>query len=141
MTQIIGNNCVKMPEIGGNMNEKLQDKIFNDFPDLYQEKDLPMTQSCMCWGFECGDGWFDIIYQLSKKISEIDPKCRAQQVKEKFGGLRFYISGGNEKIDELINLAEEESYKTCENCGSKENVSQTDGWIKTLCENCRKEAA
>jgi hypothetical protein len=29
-----------------------------------------MTQTCMCWGFDHGDGWFEIIWQLSLAIEE-----------------------------------------------------------------------
>jgi len=66
------------------------------------------------------------------------------QVKEKFGGLRFYIGPViQDKADEVydaISEAESESFKTCEYCGTKENVTtKGPGWIKTLCNDCRKE--
>jgi len=121
------------------MKKELQDKLVKDFPGLYVQVNLPPNQTCMCWGFEVGSGWFDIIYNLSQKIVELDPRVQAVQVKEKFGGLRFYINGTrSDMVYSLISNAEDESYVTCENCGTKENVSQNEyGWIYTLCDTCR----
>ena len=122
------------------MNKENTKYLLEKYPDLYRQHSLPMTQTCMCWLFECGDGWFKPIDDLSKKITELDPTVEATQVKEKFGGLRFYIDGGSDEVHKLIEEAEEESYKTCEKCGTKENVSQTKtGWVKTLCDKCKEE--
>jgi len=121
------------------MNIENTKKLLADFPDLYKQHKLPITHTCMCWGFETGDGWFDIIYNLSKKISKIAPQCEAAQVKEKFGSLRFYTDNSTDEVEKLIDEAEKESYKTCEFCGSKEDVFQTEGWISTICIKCNKE--
>jgi hypothetical protein len=67
------------------------------------------------------------------------PVINLTQVKEKFGGLRFYYDGGNDYIDGMVRLAEDLSYKTCEYCSSTENVGQTRGWIVTLCKKCFDE--
>jgi hypothetical protein len=47
----------------------------------------------MAWGFCCGDGWYSLISDLSYKIMQVDKNkvVVADQVKEKFGGLRFYF--------------------------------------------------
>ncbi|MBE3137684.1 MAG: hypothetical protein IMZ43_09905 [Thermoplasmata archaeon] len=100
-----------------------------------------MTQTAMCWLFECGDGWVGIIDTLCKLIQEYvrDHKAyqvEAVQVKEKYGGLRFYINGGDAYVDGLITFAERLSYMTCEQCGSTEGVTQTKGWVYTLCRQC-----
>jgi len=122
------------------MNKENTKYLLEKYPDLYRQYHLSMRETCMCWGFECGDGWLTIIDDLSKKITELDPNVQAAQVKEKFGGLRFYIDGGSDEVHKLIEEAEEESYKTCEKCGTKENVSQTKtGWVKTLCDKCKEE--
>ena len=122
------------------MNKENTKYLLEKYPNLYCQHSLPMTQTSMCWLFECSDGWFQIIYDLSKKITELDPDVQACQVKEKFGGLRFYVDSGSDEVYKLIGEAEEESYKTCEKCGTKENVSRTKtGWIITLCDKCRKE--
>lgn len=60
------------------------------------------------------------------------------QIKEKFGGLRFYYGGGNDKVFKLTQKAENKSYKICESCG-KPGKPNSDGWIITLCRGCRKK--
>ncbi|HMI53388.1 MAG TPA: hypothetical protein VK525_17880 [Candidatus Saccharimonadales bacterium] len=52
------------------MNAELTQRLVKRFPVLYQDYRSPMTQTCMCWGFEHGDGWFEIIWQLSLAIEE-----------------------------------------------------------------------
>ena len=94
----------------------------------------------MCWGCECGDGWFNILSNLCQDIVKAGPPehFKFAQVKEKFGGLRVYTFGSTEEISRLIHAAQEESYKTCEKCGSKENVISDwiCGWVRTLCKSC-----
>ncbi len=143
------------------MKNELQLKLYEKYPKLFRQKDLPMTDTLMCWGFECGDGWYWLIDNLCHSIQDycdnsndsirsinkdkglteeqMDTllyQVEAVQVKEKFGGLRFYISGGNDMIYGMIHLAEEMSYRICEKCGSTEDVKQTGGWIKSLCPKC-----
>ena len=119
------------------MKKELQEILYKSFPDLYKQRKLSIMESCMPWGFDCGDGWFDLIYNLSENISLIDPTVEAVQVKEKFGGLRFYINHGSEEVYKLIDAAEEISFTICENCGSSEGVKTTEeGWITTLCDKC-----
>lgn len=88
--------------------------------------------------FPVGKGWRPLVEKLVDDIIKIDPTVEVAQVKEKFGGLRFYIYGGNDKVDTLIDIAEKESYKICENCGTREGVTTEGGWILTLCPKCRK---
>lgn len=123
------------------MNEKNTKKIFKDFPNLYIGKDKSIRESLMPFGFECEDGWFNLIYELSKKITELDPegKVEASQVKEKFGGLRFYINGAPREIHDLINKYEKSSYQTCEICGAKGKLRPDLGWVKTLCDKHYKK--
>lgn len=67
---------------------------------LYCQKDLPMTKTCMCWGWECGEGWHEILRRLSCELEALNllyydkykVRIQADQVKEKFGTLRFYYS-------------------------------------------------
>lgn len=73
------------------------DEMMNSCPMLYADRHLPMTATCMCWGIEAGDGWFEPLNKLSHKLERLnefykkDRVCiRAEQVKEKFGTLRFY---------------------------------------------------
>ncbi len=80
-----------------------------------------------------GDGWLPLVQELIEKLIKAGWDKEIKQVKEKFGGLRFYTGAGNEEIWKIIQWAENESYKICETCGSREDVSQTKGWITTLC--------
>lgn len=61
---------------------------------------------------------------------------RIDQIKEKYGGLRFYYSGGTEAISGMVYLAESLSYSICETCGTTKNVGSTSGWIYTICKTC-----
>ncbi|MEA3296149.1 MAG: hypothetical protein U9Q27_03375 [Patescibacteria group bacterium] len=123
------------------MNIELQNKLYKKYPKLFKQKDLPMTQTCMCWGICTGDGWYWIIDNLCNCVqSYIDNNEKDQieitQVKEKFGSLRFYTSYSNQFINGMICLSEHYSWNTCENCGSINNIIHTKGWISTLCKDC-----
>jgi len=129
------------------MKKELDEKLVQAFPILYRQRNLPMSQTAMCWGFP-GDGWFDLIYNLSEKLEAINnklpegsTKIEASQVKSKFGTLRFYVDGINKSVaDEvykLINEAENLSGKTCEYCG-KPGKETNGGWVRTQCEDCSK---
>lgn len=124
------------------MNPKLESKLFKKYPKIFRQKDLPMNQTCMCWGISCGDGWYNIIDTLCALIQfDIDnnkhKQLEAVQVKEKFGTLRFYTNyHGDQRQEGMISFAEYLSGITCESCGSMEDVSQTKGWIVTLCKRC-----
>ena len=111
-------------------------KLFKDFPALYRGKDKSVRESLMPFGFECEDGWFELVYELSKKITELDPegKVEASQVKEKFGGLRFYINGAPREIHDLIAKYEKRSYQTCEICGAKGERRPDLSWVRALCD-------
>ena len=65
------------------------------------------------------------------------------QIKEKFGGLRLYYSGGDSYIAKLVDEAERKSYETCECCGSMNStvkMRDVHGWMYTGCSECvRKE--
>ena len=128
------------------MNEENTKKLINDFPKLYRGVNMPLTQSLMSFGFMCDDGWFDLIYQLSKELTEelkkdksLEEDVYVVEVKEKFGGLRFYITCGTDRIFDIITKYEEKSYKTCEICGKKGKLSVIGGWYRTLCKKHREE--
>jgi len=126
------------------MKAELQKKLFEKYPKIFRQKDLPMQETAMCWGIDCGDGWYKIIDLLCKLLQwDIDhnkhPQIEATQVKEKYGGLRFYTNGENEHQSGMISYACHLSEYVCEECGSMEGVTQTEGWIVTLCPKCMKK--
>jgi len=90
----------------------------------------PMFSRRIC---SVDDGWLPLIKKLIEDLIEVGWNKQITQIKEKFGGLRFYISGGNDEIYKLISKAEEESYTICEVCG-KLGKPNNEGWIKTTCE-------
>jgi len=177
------------------MKQELDKLLCEKYPKMMVNRNLPMTETCMCWGFDCGDGWYNILDQLmgniqhhidwkekqrnsaikynemaaqakagnfdlfeetmkalpnddykEKRLAEIVagdfrtvpesiPQVTLDQVKEKFGTLRFYYSGGDDIIDGMVRMAESMTGVTCESCG---NVGETrgGGWIHTYCEPC-----
>ena len=131
------------------MQQELQDKLFKKYPKIFRQKDLPMQQTCMCWGITCGDGWYNIIdtlcsqiqhhltHSLTKEQDLETINVEAVQVKEKFGGLRFYYNGGDDFIRGLAWMAEGISDCTCEECGSP-GTKNDGGWIHTLCDDCHE---
>lgn len=90
--------------------------------------------------FPVGEGWKPLVEKLVGDIIKIDPDVEVTQVKEKFGGLRFYVSGANDQVYDLIEQAEAVSLKICEECGTGVTVTTkpVNGWILTLCRKCRK---
>lgn len=76
------------------------EEMMKEFPILYRQRKLPMTQTCMCWGIECGVGWYEPILGLSTALEAINVdlgkrwgfRIEAEQVKQKYGTLRFYWS-------------------------------------------------
>lgn len=64
----------------------------------------------------------------------------ASQVKEKFGGLRFYVNGSTDESYQKISFAESLSYRICEDCGAMKDVqSYHIGWVRSLCPEHAKE--
>jgi len=109
----------------------------------------------MCWGFDCGDGWYDIIDKLCEKIQKHcdelqskrfgkrgvsldDMQVEATQVKEKWGTLCFYVSGADDTVYDMIDEAEKESSYTCEDCGEVGKLREG-GWVKVQCDKCYEE--
>lgn len=111
------------------------------------------------WGkwVSCDSGWNWILEDLEKKLSYLDPNYSINQVKEKFGTLRFYFESSTDNsllmeiMNDVVRTAETASASTCEICGNSSTRSMSDrdvkydktvglrvrgGWYKTLCETC-----
>ena len=105
-------------------------------------------------GVSVGEGWWPIIeslcYQIHSHVTwknvqrdqhnsgEGCPEVSVEQVKEKFGGLRFYYTGGNDVIDGMVRMAEVWAAHSCETCG-KPGERRSGGWIRTLCDEHETE--
>lgn len=94
--------------------------------------------------FERDDGWGPLITDLETKLKALSPDYTISQVKEKFGGLRYYASAGDvdaetsKQFYDLIREAEAKSYEICECCGQPGRLTRRGGrgWYKTLCSAC-----
>lgn len=186
------------------MNKELDEQLCKDYPLIFVNRHGDMTTTAMCWGFDCGDGWYPIIDKLCLniqnhinwyqrdwsnitkynealalyfnhsdssaladwynyengalpseqaykraadaiiKISQQDvptyrevPKVPQQvvalQVKEKFGTLRFYYTGGDDIISGMVLMAECLSSVMCETCGNAGKLRGS-GWLYTACD-------
>ncbi len=131
------------------MKPELDAKLCEAFPDLYQDRNADMSVTCMCWGFP-GDGWYELIYNLSSQIhtvlldlpEELQKEVRVDQVKQKFGPMRFYIGGllnvpedKKDLIRALIHSAQEASKTICEDCGAAGKVVNEYGFLHVACPN------
>lgn len=87
----------------------------------------------------CGDGWLQLLHDCIEELLKAGWDKQVTQIKEKFGGLRFYIGGGTEEIHAIISKYEELSYKTCEVCGAEGRLHVDYGWYRTLCDNHHRE--
>ena len=72
-----------------------------------------------------------------KPVPEACLQVVAVQVKEKFGTLNFYYSGGDDVIDGIVRMAESISAVMCEKCGAPAETHGS-GWVRTLCEKHRQ---
>ena len=179
------------------MKQELDALLCEKYPKMMVNRDKSMQETCMCWGFDCGDGWYNILDQLmgniqhhidwkekqrngaitynemakaakegnfelfeksmkdlnnpgykEKRLGEIVagdfrelpetiPQVTLDQVKEKFGTLRFYYTGGDDIIDGMVRMAESMSGVTCEECSAPAKTHGP-GWIRTICEPCEE---
>ena len=106
-------------------------------------KKYPEMLGKVYWGIECNNGWYKVLDELLGKIQahttdNSETPIDVLQIKEKFGGLRFYYSGGDNYIAELVRFAEMECEKTCEIC-SAPGTMRDDGWAKVRCDSCMEK--
>ena len=124
------------------MKEELDIALVKDFPNLYKQRNLSPQETCMCWGFECGNGWEPLIRKLSEKLEAMILKVptedrqyySAMQVKEKYGTLRFYMSCCTDEMNKAIEIVEDESRKICETCGAPGIIRNRGSWLYNSCD-------
>ena len=145
------------------MSPELDKKLCEKYPELFRDRNANPHKTAMCWGFECGDAWYALIDSICEHlmagVNRLEDRIKAEfyeeedkskfreeliearknipvvfQVKEKFGGLRFYVDGATKEQYDYIHFAENFSYRICEDCGTTNNVrTYTWGWHRTLC--------
>ena len=120
------------------MDRELEEGLVKRFPKMLEDYRGNPTQTCMAWGFECGNGWFKLIEEVCEKLKDIEG-FKFAQIKEKFGMLTIYYSGPSEHedyISKVIDEAENKSVKTCEACGEPGKLASRGGWLSTECKTC-----
>lgn len=121
---------------------------YENFSKRMEER-FPLIFHGKYGGFAVGEGWYLILETLCANIqSHIDwqtrqcdkfgrgqtvPQVVVEQIKEKFGGLRFYYQGGDDTIHGMVRMAEEWASHSCEECGIP-GRRRNGGWIRTLCD-------
>ena len=131
------------------MNKEKQDELCKKYPVILSRCEKP--GSPMLWGIAVGDGWIDLLDDTlriiqhrmakNKHVEEVIGKTKqlvAVQIKEKFGGLRFYYEGGDNYIRGVIDAAEVHSYRICEECGEKGKM-RNHNYMNIRCDACDKK--
>lgn len=126
-------------------------KLITKYPKIFA--DYEGNPGRVNWS--CPEGWMEIVDDMCHSIQshidhinkwhEKDPitnpdsvhQLTCMQIKEKFGGLRFYTNGGDDYCKGIISFVENMSYNICESCGSNQNIGYTKGWISTVCSECK----
>ena len=120
------------------MDSKLENYLIKTFPQLYNEN----------FSFDCGNGWFRLILwlnrylhdyiddqnKLASKNQDFKPveQIKILRIKEKWGVLKIYTSGGNDHISSILNFVSYISGFICEHTGKTSDVGFNEyGCIKT----------
>jgi len=92
------------------------------------------------WGDEVGEGWAIHVLECHRQLKHLDPGYRISQIKEKFGGLRYYFIPSvafndltHDVMESVVTAAEYNCSITCEVCGSAGSLRTNSGSYKTLC--------
>jgi hypothetical protein len=119
-----------------------EDQEYEQFTKNMEER-FPKMFSSPYGGFAVGAGWYPILEKLCDNIQNhvdwknretlVVPQVVVAQIKEKFGGLRFYYDGGDDYIRGLVSMAESWADRACETCGGA-GKKRNGGWIRTLCD-------
>jgi len=148
------------------MREELEKKLRENFtflgghPGFDEQLEMNRRPSIFdlfgAYGCECGDGWYNVIYELCEGIESAFNRYKidrsiivVDQIKEKMGTLRFYYHYETDNTDDafiqfagevkdLISQAERKSGVTCERCG-RPGILRQGGWIMCLCDDCRRK--
>ncbi len=130
------------------MKKAKQEEIFSKCPTIFRHRFDGPDKNLRWLGFRCGDGWFDLILELSINLEKIVKTEQIEhgltgkylpwvvQIKEKFGGLNYYMSFENDEMSDLIIAAAQRSETICENCGKPGKTRNFSGWCVTECEAC-----
>ena len=103
------------------MDSQKTNELYEKFPHLYRERTAPLESSGMGWGFQCENGWYKIIYEMSKKIDKISKDGQfapaiAEVSRNPDGTLYVAVSNITPPVADIVTSATEQSRLTCEFC-------------------------
>jgi len=103
------------------MDSHKTNELYERFPHLYRERTAPLESSKMAWGFQCEDGWYKIIYEMSKKIEKLSgdgehAPAVTEVAKNEDGTLYVGARNLTPPVADIITAAREQSRLTCELC-------------------------
>lgn len=117
----------------------------SDWFDRIVEKNTRCFAKPFCKWAACGPGWQLLLYRAFESIEAhlaANPEVlfMLTDIKEKYGTLRFYYHGGDDKIEAIVEEAEFWSARTCDMCGNPGILSGR-GWLQTRCPEHKPEGA
>ena len=152
------------------MKQELEYLLETTYPFMARNEDMAKQFNNMYQQFGCeiDDGWFSLLNSLCEEIMQVyhnhacQPNIVVDQVKEKYGTLRFYyhfrsrqdnahtphtladlnfkLSTNNismhKEIANIIRKRENESLTVCEKCGARGVLRTEQLWIYVLCDDC-----
>jgi len=130
------------------MNTTKTNKLYESFPALYCERTMTLAQSQMPWGFQCGDGWFNIVWELSEKLDGIasregSEECplRVNEVRAENGQLVVGLTNAAPEARDVVEHAQIKSQFTCELCGHAPSYlrKHPDFYQRVVCGRCIKK--
>ena len=82
------------------MKDELDKKLCEKYPKIFKQRNWGMQETAMCWGFEHGDGWYNIIDTLCDNIQHhIDWKRKQRLLALKYNrALKAALAGDNTKL-------------------------------------------
>lgn len=103
------------------MDSQKTNELYEKFPHLYRERTAPLESSHMAWGFGCENGWYKIIYEMSKKIDKISSEGEHAPAislvsRHEDGTLYVAVSNITPPVADIVTSATEQSRLTCEFC-------------------------
>ena len=116
------------------MRKELEEKLIKKFPNALKGYSKSPKESLMCFGFEYGDGWYELTEKLLTLLTKLDPNVELVQAKEKFGEMTIYLLTTSSEALDLTEEYAEKSRSVCEVCGKKGEIRNHFGWLKTLCD-------
>lgn len=145
------NNTEQQKKLIAMSNEEFDAFMCKRFPKFFEQRNLPETETCMCWGFGIGQGWHPLFYELCERLEVLcvayDLDLQFTQIKEKYGSGRFYYDlkvGPTDSVEkqaiavdmvgDLVSEYENKSDNICAISGKYyRHKIAVNGWVYDVC--------